>query len=394
MHGLTSLAIIALVGALIRCAILAVFTEENFRHHQATHVFDLMHSFIQSVHVVEYLALLYGISGFYLYARIKRKDYYRLNAIYKRACSYHCDCACVSAIVLCGSGIMALLVLAFTPVALLTIWRDDIITADLTNITKNTGLDFAKAYVGISYVSHICHSVTRIYMVYMTVIIRSAWLYQTYPRLKKVNFGAGGSLVSFAKKILGPKWLEEEVEGNETSSNPKEAFAALIENYNKLGKLIVPLYAIFQHWFVMQWVVYFIKIIDDFSVALHALISEDYKHQGPRNKLVFVLTHLIFDLILFLIPYFCASLINQYHDQYHERLKIVQNRLFSKQQRNWPWMLQNTQLIPQNTKYVFVPSFCGLSIPLNSPGYNLSIILALFAFIISIMTTLPGPKKI
>lgn len=118
-------------------------------------------------------------------------------------------------------------------------------------------------------------------------------------------------------------------------------------------------------------------------------MTESYKDAGPKHELIFVFTHLVFDLILFLIPYYCASLFNQYHDEYCERLQRVQNSIISKTDEGW--MLQNTQLIPQNPKYVFVPSFCGLSIPLSSPGYNISIMLALFAFIISIITTLqPG----
>ncbi len=43
-------------------------------------------------------------------------------------------------------------------------------------------------------------------------------------------------------------------------------------------------------------------------------------------------------------------------------------------------------IFPEKPNYVFVPSFCGLSIPLNNSGYNISIVIALFAFIISIIT--------
>lgn len=135
----------------------------------------------------------------------------------------------------------------------------------------------------------------------------------------------------------------------------------------------------------MQWFVYFIKIIEDFSIALNSLVTEEYTG-GEQHKLLFVLTHLVFDLILFIVPYFCASLFNQYHDEYRERLQRVQTSIFAEEEDGW--MLQCAQLIPENPKYIFIPSFCGLSIPLSSPGYNLSIIFALFAFIISIMTAL------
>ena len=50
---------------------------------------------------------------------------------------------------------------------------------------------------------------------------------------------------------------------------------------------------------------------------------------AKRHRLWFVLTHLVFDLILFLIPYFCASLFNQYHHEYRERLQKIQTGIFS-----------------------------------------------------------------
>lgn len=80
-HLLTTLAVFALFAATIRCLLLTVFTIEKFNYNpdNASHAFDLIHSFIQSIHVIEYLALLYGIAGFYLYALIKRKTFFKLN---------------------------------------------------------------------------------------------------------------------------------------------------------------------------------------------------------------------------------------------------------------------------------------------------------------------------
>ena len=384
IHGLATLSIIALVAALIRCVILAIFTVSNFQTgptYNNTHVFDLIHSFIQSIHVVEYFALLYGIGGFYLFMVIQRDKYSKLNDVYKetsRELVCTCSYTCTGFLLVCLIGMALLTVSAFVPLVLLTMYRTDIVTASRTEI-------LTKMYVGISYFSHVCHSVTRVFMVYTTVLVRSAWLDNQKPADKLEKHRHENGLVILAKMVFKPKWLEHEDDGEDTG-DPKADFINLIEKYNTTGQFISALHAIFQQWFVMQWFVYFIKIIEDFSVALNSLVTEKYNTEGESEKLWFVLTHLVFDLILFLIPYFCASLFNQYHDEYRERLRKVQNDIFSRDEDGW--RLQCAELIPENSKYIFIPSFCGLSIPLSSPGYNLSIIFALFAFIISIMTAL------
>ena len=383
---MTVFAIIALVAASVRCLLLANFTGEKFIYNpdNATHAFDLIHSFIQSIHIVEYVALLYGIGGFYLYMVVEQNSYYKLNDVFKK--SFRCTntCTCFVIMVLCGLGLIILTVSTFVPVALLTIWQTDIITARV-KITAVPHLNLTTMYVGISYISHICHSFTRIFMICVTVVVRSAWLYQMQPKFKTP--ASSSSLIACARVVLRPKWLEDRIDSDiEDPMDSKEKFLSLIDNYNTTGHFVAPLHGIFQQWFVMQWVVYFIKIIEDFAVVIRSLVTESYKENGKRHELFFVFTHLVFDLLLFLIPYYCASLFNQYHAEYHARLQRVQSSIFRDEEEGW--RLQSAQLIPKNPKYVFIPSFCGLSIPLSSPGYNLSIILALFAFIISIITTI------
>ena len=227
---------------------------------------------------------------------------------------------------------MALAISAFTPVILQTMWRTDIVTASKT-------LVLTEMYVGISYFSHVCHSVTRVFMVYVTVVVRSSWLNELQPRLR--TYKQGNSLLMCAKVVFNPKWLEHNTKDidEEDIAAPKEKFAALIDNYNTTGQFVAALHAIFQQWFVMQWLVYFIKIIEDFSIAINSLVGEKYNAKSDQHELIFVLTHLVFDLILFLIPYFCASLFNQYHDEYRERLHKVQVGIFSDEEEGW--MLQS-----------------------------------------------------
>lgn len=382
MHLLTALAMMALIAASIRCVLLAIFTIENFSntnnlYDNSSHAFDLIHSFIQSIHVIEYSALIYGIGGFYLYAVIERNNFLKLNDTYKESFRCRCSCTSTGVAILCGLSLFLFISSTYIPVAILTEWKYEIVR------TKPHLHYLTKMYVGISYISHTCHFATRIFMIYVTVVIRYAWLNQAQPKLK-VDV-SGSSLIAGAKFILRPKWLEDKLEDNDIQGL-KENFTDLIDNYNVTGQFIAPLHGIFQQWFVMQWIVYFIKIIEDFAIVINSLIDEQYTNSESRHEVLFVFTHLIFDLILFLVPYYCASLLNQYHEQYHARLQRAQKNILCNEVDGW--RLQCAPLIPENPNYSFIPSFCGLSIPLSSPGYNLSIILALFAFIISIITTI------
>ena len=226
-----------------------------------SHAFDLIHSFIQSIHVVEYLALLYGIGGFYLFAMVKRKELHKLNIIYSESCKWRFGCSCVGVATLCGLGIIMFAVSTFTPVAILTTWPSNIITANVR------GLDLTDVYVGMSYISHICHSLTRIFMIYATLVARSAWHwhYQGQSEARESN-----KIIAFAKIILRPKWLEDRLENDDTE-DPKERFTALITNYYEIGQFVTPLYGVFQQWFVMQWVVYFIRFCSYYTFVRREL---------------------------------------------------------------------------------------------------------------------------
>ncbi len=172
-------------------------------------------------------------------------------------------------------------------------------------------------------------------MICVTVVIRFAWLYQAQPKL--VVDTSSSSLIACLKVLLKPKWSEDEIEDYDVE-DPKKNLTTLIDNYNATGQFVAPLHGIFQQWFVIQWVVYFIKIIEDFTVIINSFLNEDDRNtaEHDEHELLFVITHLVYDLLtLFLIPYYCASLMNLYHDEYHKRLKIAQNNIPSKDCCGW-----------------------------------------------------------
>ena len=79
---------------------------------------------------------------------------------------------------------------------------------------------------------------------------------------------------------------------------------------------------------------------------------------------------------------------NSYHEDYHEMLKQKQKEILSQSPNESVCIMQMANLIPKNPKYQFIPSLCGLSIPLNITGHTLTITLALLAFILSLISNL------
>jgi hypothetical protein len=386
LHGITLLSLIGVAASLTRCIFLITFaanstdTGISLTSHVA---FDYIHSLIQFLHIIEYSVLLYGIGGFYFYAWIKREKYGKLNDLYTATGSRlmcTCSCTCVGFILSCVFGVVIFAASALAPAVIQATYPEDIIGSEMEVLVK--------IYTVFPYICHFCHLVIRIFMVFVTVVIQSAWL----PQVQSQSGNQENCFTACAIMLFRPKWLKDDPQGDLSGDPPgdtddaKEQFKALIDDYNNTGQSVVVLHAIFQQWFVMQWLIYFIKIIEDASVAVHTLVTKQNRdEESEKHELLFILTHLVFDLILFLVPYICGSLFNQYHDTFRRRLQKKQSDVLAKVDD--AWLLRCAELIPENPNYVFTPSFCGLAIPLSSSGYNLSIGIALFAFIIAILTS-------
>lgn len=154
------------------------------------------------MHVLEYLALLYGIAGFYLHAKHMLGT---LGEMFSEAC----NCT-ISNIVLCV-GLTIFMLLTFTPVAILTKYPHIITTCK--NITEaSTFVDVphhAAAYIVMGYINHACHSITRIFMIFVTVVVRSVWLNKTVRTIPRVTTDGDCCLITQAKGWIKPKWVKD-----------------------------------------------------------------------------------------------------------------------------------------------------------------------------------------
>ena len=67
-----------------------------------------------------------------------------------------------------------------------------------------------------------------------------------------------------------------------------------------------------------------------------------------------------------MIPHFLGTIIDTYHEKYHDQLKERQEAILKGKENVNMKILMCAELIPKNPKFEFIPSLFGLHIPLDS----------------------------
>ena len=215
---------------------------------------------------------------------------------------------------------------------------------------------YSKLYLGTLFVDYISTGIVRIIMIIVSLLIRGIWK-AACVRLQAIKSSDG--------------------------------FKDVLKTYDKAGELISPLQDIFKKWFVLQWIVYFVEITQFcmlfFDEQVYDIDEEPYLILNKSAGFYFSI--LLFHITTFAIPYFCGISMNSYHEAYLQTSQEQQKRILSQTPtESIIWIMQNAKLVPKNTKYEFVPSLGGLTIPLNSTGHNLTIAMALLVFWLSLVS--------
>ena len=207
-----------------------------------------------------------------------------------------------------------------------------------------------------------------------------AWFHHISDLVIRLLMGATTRIVMVAWSSGQQKLLSIE-----QSDEPKcRKFSNVVKNYKDTGNMVAALQDIFQEWFVMSWVVYFIGVTGNTTLVLKAFFKGMFKTSSHRSWFYFA--HLVNDFAAFFIPYICGGLMNYYHKKYRETLEEVQENILSDSDTLSECIQQKANLIPDNPKYKFIPSLCCLSIPFESAGYSFTMILTGFAFVLSFIT--------
>lgn len=183
--------------------------------------------------------------------------------------------------------------------------------------------------------------------------------------------------------IVKSKWSTRYEPQGETI---KEKFESLIKHYTHTGNIVCKLQNIFKYWFILNWMTFFINMAFNALTALKSLMGDEQTDSQTVGLWIYALL-LLFDSFAFSLPYICGNAMIDYHMKYLSALKEKQRVIFSDPAvipQNMPyfWTIQCANIIPQRREYQFIPSIMWVDVPLDSPGYVLSILLALFSLLI------------
>ena len=216
----------------------------------------------------------------------------------------------------------------------------------------------------------------------------TARIYGGFAWVQHFNNGALRVVMIVVACAVVVQWSSSHEEKIKGSADIKSLGA----NYKKVGKTTSALNVIFQGWFIMQWIILFIAVTGKGTLLLKALIKEEYTNE--KDRFIYIAVHVAFDILSFLVPYSLGLVINWQHGAYYEEIKERQEEILSEKEDESVKMMMYTDLIPKNPNFDFLPSLCGFSIPLDSAGYILTIVLALLAFISTFLVAFADITKI
>lgn len=222
---------------------------------------------------------------------------------------------------------------------------------------------FDIAYEVVLYVINVTDCFKVLFMIAVTLMVRSKWL-------KAVQI-----LVEFSVSA----W--QQLDRNTVKSEIKN----LAKSYKDIGRIVANLQGTFKYWFLLQWIISFTAVIHT-SVWMTSLsnliISYHY-----WTYYVFYMAHSVF---IFMTPYVCGNMMNFYHQRYYQKVRKIQKNIWSNyyEATEGPGDIlifchkQYKYLIPKKEKYQFIPTIFCLKIPLENPGFIISIFLAFCVYLL------------
>ena len=198
-------------------------------------------------------------------------------------------------------------------------------------------------------------------------------------------------LMVVATAYIGAAWhcAEESIKLADGQENNETK--VLYKTYKGTGKFVSVVQGAFQPWFVLQWIAYFVGIIQQCQ-SLKTIIDEIYPEirsvdEFVNNHLYCILLgsiRLFLSLLLFVIPYGCGILMNKYYDKYIFKLKKeLKGLLESEDEQSDNKKKRILTFIIKHTDYRFTPSIAGIQIPLNTVGHQLTILVTIIAPLLS-----------
>ena len=173
-------------------------------------------------------------------------------------------------------------------------------------------------------------------------------------------------------------WYDVAIPGtgsNKGTADSEALHATLTKKYQEAGKEVTKIAHIFQSWFLLPWIIFFLAS----SVEAKDILSiwNENSESIETLPMVYFVLYNINQVIFLLIPYMCGQKMNHYHHQCH--LRIQEEQLNTECMSNGDLAESRKLLIQQECAYDFVPCFWGLGfkVRMNSIIYIIFLILGL-----------------
>ena len=324
---------LTLCNTIAELGFMIVFVEKPIGHSNASHQYDPLEIAAiatQGVRVIEYITLIYGFLRFNLFYK-KDQDIHKLLLTLLKE----------SRLTIVTTMLVTTIIyppIFLIPPILYQKWFEHEVEPKMVS----------HLYTVTVFLTHIFNALIRAVMIFVTVLVRAAW-------------------ISCSEK-------------SETANSEN-----LLSDYNENCEVTSSLQNVFQPWFVLQWIIYFIAITEDCMAIIGVLTTSDHgTSRAQQNQaLAQTITVLAYNISAFIIPYVCGTTMNFYYREYRKALQDKQKQLlFNDGEKNLKiavnWILDKPE-------HHFIPTLCCLSIPLNNIGHMLTILLSLLAPVISLV---------
>ena len=163
-------------------------------------------------------------------------------------------------------------------------------------------------------------------------------------------------------------------------------FKQIYENYHKIGKQVQVYQELFQTWFIVPWIIYFINSSLKTYHVLRPWNADDDGDTPPSDiPSIYYLLFNIIQLITLIVPFLCAKKINTYHQKYFKHMRTEQIKRYEDDPSCLSFARQ--LMVERNDRYDFEPRLVGTSITI-SIGNPLFVILLLVGLLLSVSESL------
>lgn len=175
-------------------------------------------------------------------------------------------------------------------------------------------------------------------------------------------------------------------------------YSEVCYNYHTRGNEVTSFTSKFEAWFVLQWFIYFLGIFIDLTYVIRPwIVGGDARHSAliyhqHGHEYGYLSLFIVYDIVVFIIPFACGLMMNKYHHQYYSKLvKENESDFINNDQVDHKsaalWYASKTALrkVKKVKKFDFTPSILGVEMSLTNPGYILSIILAMVVLILGFL---------